>query len=80
MKSGKRMTIEEKQELVRLLHVYMADLVAANEANMQEAKRHEHSWEGHYVSGVKAQYDHARIIASRLAVEVQGGLKTIWQL
>ena len=37
-------------------------------------------WEGTYKLGVKAQYEHARIISTKLAIEVGKGMKTYWDL
>ena len=34
------MQLAEKQELVRLLNLYQAELVTANDANIREAKKH----------------------------------------
>ena len=42
------METSDKQELVRLLHLYMDDIVADNEKNIAEAKKHEKRWEGNY--------------------------------
>ena len=62
---------EEKQELVRLLHLYMADLVVADRKN-KELK-------SFYIGGrygVKTQYEHARIIASKIAVEINRDMRS----
>lgn len=74
------MKIREKQELVRLLHLYMDEIVADNENNIIEAKKHEKKWDGNYKSGLKAQYEHARILATKLSVEVGKEIKTYWEL
>lgn len=78
------MTMKDKQELVRLLHLYMDEIVAQNEANIREAKKLNKDglcrWSGDYVSGLKAQYEHARILASKLSVAVGEGIKTVWEL
>lgn len=75
------MQLAEKQELVRLLNLYQAELVAENDANIREAKKHpEKKWEGNYKLGVKAQYEHARIIATKLAVEIGKEMKSYWDL
>lgn len=65
------MTINEKQELVRLLHLYMADLVVADRKNKAL-----NSFHRDVQHGVKAQYEHARIIASKIAVEVNRDLRS----
>ena len=64
------MKIKEKQELVRLLHRYMEDIVADSEKNNRN----------NYKSGLKTQYEHARIIATKLAVDVGKEIKTYWEL
>lgn len=76
------MQLAEKQELVRLLNLYQAELVTANDANIREAKKHDpgKKWEGTYKLGVKAQYEHARIISTKLAIEVGKEMKTYWDL
>lgn len=74
------MTLLEKQQLVRLLNLYQADLLKLNEKNIKEATRHEKRYEGTYHLGVKAQYEHARIIATKLSVEIVKEMKSYWQL
>lgn len=75
------MQLAEKQELVRLLNLYQAELIQANEANIREAQKlSEKKWYGTYKLGVKAQYEHARIIATKLALEIGKELKSYWEL
>lgn len=74
------MKTKEKQELVRLLHLYMADIVTDNENNITEAKKHQNKWDGNYKSGLKAQYEHARILATKLSVDVGKEIKSYWEL
>ena len=75
------MQIAEMQELVRLLNLYQAELVTENDANIREAKKHpEKKWEGNYKLGIKAQYEHARIIATKLAVKIGKEMKAYWDL
>ena len=64
------MKIKDKQELVRLLHLYMDDIVTDNAKNNRDD----------YKSGLKAQYEHARIIATKLSVEIGKEIKTYWEL
>lgn len=65
------MTMPEKQELVRLLNLYQTELLMDNDSNIQEAIKHSgEEWEGTYKTGVKAQYEHARVIAAKLSVEI----------
>lgn len=68
------MQLAEKQELVRLLNLYQADLLMDNDNNIREAAKHpDKKWEGTYKTGVKAQYEHARVIAAKLSA--RGSLK-----
>ena len=64
------MKSKEKQELVRLLHLYMDDIVMANNKNTRDQ----------FTSGLKAQYEHARIIATRLSVDIGKEIKSYWEL
>lgn len=51
------------------------------DANIREAKKYPGKrWEGDYKLGIKAQYEHARIIASKLAVEIGKKMKSYWDL
>lgn len=75
------MKLAEKQELVRLLNLYQAELLMDNDNNIREAAKHpEKKWEGAYKTGVKAQYEHARVIATKLAVEIGKEIKSYWEL
>lgn len=76
------MQLAEKQELVRLLNLYQAELLMDNDANVREAKKHspDKKWEGTYKLGVKAQYEHARIISAKLSVEIGKEMKSYWEL
>lgn len=64
------MTISEKQELVRLLNLYQADLLNQNQKNIENGITKD------FVPGVKAQYEHARIISTKLSVELGKCIKT----
>ncbi len=64
------MTIPEKQELVRLLNLYQADLLDQNWENCENGITKD------FVPGVKAQYEHARIISTTLSVELGKCIKT----
>lgn len=71
------MQLAEKQELVRLLNLYQADLLMDNDNNIREAAKHpEKKLESIYKTGVKAQYEHARIISTKLSVELGKRIKT----
>ena len=75
------MKVKDKQELVRLLHLYMDDIVEDNADNIREAKNHkDDKWSGNYKVGLKAQYEHARILATKLSVEVGKEIKTYLEL
>ena len=75
------MQLAEKQELVRLLSLYQTDLLIDNDTNIQEAAKHpEKKWEGTYKIGVKAQYEHARVIIAKLSVEIGKSVKSYWEL
>lgn len=64
------MTTPEKQELVRLLNLYQADLLNQNRKNIKNGITK------NFVHGVKAQYEHARIISTKLSVELGKCIKT----
>lgn len=72
------MTLTDKQELARLLALYQQEMIEHNEANIAERKKHEHAWQGNYYEGAKAKYNHARIIAASLMVEIGRELKTYY--
>lgn len=75
------MNTDEKQQLVILLNKYMAELCEQNKENVIEAKRlGTDAWKGEYAHGVKAKYEHARILASKLSLEVNKKLKSSWEL
>lgn len=56
------MTLENKKELVRLLHLYMADIMRYDGVNRCEDKY--------------KMFDHARIIANKLEREISTDLFT----
>lgn len=75
------MQLAEKQELVRLLSLYQTDLLMDNDTNIREASKHpKKKWEGTYKIGVKAQYEHARVIIAKLSVEIGKSVKTYYEL
>ena len=76
------MQLAEKQELVRLLNLYQAELLMDNDANIKKAKKYSQGkkWEGAYKLGVKTQYEHARIISAKLSVEIGKEMKSYWDL
>lgn len=68
------MTLQEKSELVRLLNLYQADLLNQNRKNIENGRTE------YFVPGVKAQYEHARIIITKLSVELGKGIKSWWEV
>lgn len=64
------MQLVEKQELVRLLNLYQTDLLNQNRKNIDVGRTE------YFVPGVKAQYEHARIISAKLSVELSKNVKT----
>lgn len=75
------MQLSEKQELVRLLNLYQADLLMDNDTNIREVAKHpKKKWEGTYKIGVKAQYEHARVIIAKLSAEIGKSVKTYYEL
>lgn len=74
------MTLTDKQELARLLTLYQQEMIKHNKENIAERKKHKNRWEGNYYTGAKAKYNHARIIAASLMVEIGRELKTYYTL
>lgn len=68
------MKLEDKKALYRLLNEYMSDLLELDKENIKRRKdRKEHGWrvENNPISGVKAQFNHARCICNELMVEIE---------
>ena len=63
------MTLENKKELVRLLHLYMADIM-----RQDAVKRRENKYNMGMHIGIKSQFDHARIIVDKLTKEISNDL------
>ena len=57
------MTLENKKELVRLLHLYMADIMRRDAVEKRNGSLAMHI-------GIKSQFDHTRIIANKLEREI----------
>ena len=77
------MKLAEKQELVRLLGLYQNELLMENEENLRKKMRSNESPKKvvtDYSYGVKAQYEHARIIIKRLSVEIGKEIEPGWRL
>lgn len=68
------MTLQEKSELVRLLNLYQSDLINLNLRNIENGKTE------CFIHGVKAQYEHARIISTKLSVELGKNVKSYWEV
>lgn len=68
------MTLQEKSELVRLLNLYQADLLEQNQKNIETGRTE------YFVPGVKAQYEHARIISTKISVELGKNMKSYWEV
>lgn len=71
------MNLDEKQELVRLLHLYQEDMLKKNDENFVNTITQRYN---SYHYGVKAQYEHARIIATKLSVEIGKSVKSNYKL
>lgn len=73
------MTIEDKKKLVCLLREYQKDLLKTEEKNKEVTKKYERWTQKYYVeytSGIKSQYEHARVIANKLDKEVNDSITT----
>lgn len=75
-----KMQLAEKRELVRLLRVYQEEMLTENDANINDAMAciaaGKELWQAEYTSGVKAQYEHARLIAKKLEIDIAKGIRT----
>lgn len=74
------MKTEDKKTLYRLLNEYMIDLLKLDEENIKRRKdRKNNGWQaGNYpISGVKAQFNHARCISNKLGVEIENEMLTL---
>lgn len=82
------MTVEEKQDLARLLRRYQEDLLELNNKNIElqvkydKTKGDGYDWirNGNAIlfemkSGLKAQYEHARLIINKIDVEIGREIK-----
>lgn len=77
------MQLSEKQELVRLLGLYQSELLMENEENIRKKMKSNESPKKlvtDYSYGVKAQYEHARVIIKKLSFEIGKELKASWEL
>lgn len=69
------MTNHDKKQLVALLTTYMGELAQKDSANLLKQRQGKSLYE--CKSGVKAQYDHAMLIVSKLMVEIS---KEMWAI
>ena len=78
------MTLSEKSELLRLLQLYQDDRLRKTRENLETAdavaKNSLSFMDASYFYGIKAQYNHARLIARKLSVEIGKDLKSYWEL
>ena len=65
------MNTQDKVKLIELLDEYKAELAERN------IKRVKDKWGG--VPATRALYTHARIISTKLSVEVENELKSVWE-
>lgn len=71
------MTMKEKQELVRLLNLYQADLLKADEKNIKALEANNgRRWGTELTLGLKSQYKHARCITGKLSVQLEKEIYT----
>ena len=63
------------------MNLYQDELLMENYNNIREAAKHSgKKWEGTYKIGVKAQYEHARVIVAKLSVEIGKSVKSYYEL
>lgn len=66
------MKLQDKQELVRLLGLYCNELCEKNKTNVAGGGDY---YKGMTYIGVKAQYNHARIIMTKMSKEIEDKLE-----
>lgn len=73
------MTLSEKYELSKLLHMYQDEIYNKylhNECEADKMRReNKEVWYGNYHHGLKSQYEHARIILTKLSKEINDEIK-----
>lgn len=83
------MTVEEKQDLARLLRRYQEDLLELNNKNIELQAKYDKTTKGdgydwirngnailfEMKSGLKSQYEHARLIINKIDVEIGREIK-----
>ena len=82
------MNLSDKQTLVRLLNQYQYEQIEQNRLDKLECERMKEKGKANYTEyyrqdatvGTKAQYEHARLISSKLSLEISRELKSYWEL
>jgi len=82
------MQLSDKQELVRLLNQYQDEQINQNRMDKLACERLREDATARYSGyfrqdatiGTKAQYEHARLISSKLSLEISRELKSYWEL
>ena len=78
------MNLNEKRQLVRLLNVYQDEQIGIainNKDEIEIAKlKGKSKWEANISFGNKAQYEHARILSTKLSREINSELPSYWTL
>ena len=77
------MTLNEKIQLVKLLHIYQDEQIEASLNNVIEVEANKAlgRYERNNVKfGTKASYTHARIISDKLSREIEEELPSYWEL
>ena len=77
------MTLEEKQDLSRLLRRYQEDLLEENNRNIELQAKYDAAKDNCWAtsillemkSGLKSQYEHARLIINKIDVEISREMK-----
>ena len=73
------MKIEDKKTLYLLLNEYMGDLLNQDDENVQRQKdREKNGWKLNncQITGVKAQFNHARCISRKLGADIERNMLT----
>lgn len=78
------MQLEEKIELVRLLNLYQQEKIQESLQNkmnvMAEIEKGNSKWNADIVTGTKAQYNHARMIATKLQKQIADEIPSYYNL
>ena len=78
------MTLNEKRTLVRLLNEYQDERIGIQMENIEEIKNAEaqgkSKWQANIKFGCKAEYEHARILSTKISKEINEELPSCWEL